>query len=63
MRWAGHVARMGDRRGVFRVLVGKLEGKRPLGRPKCRWDNIKMGLREVECEGMDWIELSQDRDR
>jgi len=64
MRWAGHVARMGDRRGVYRVLVGKSEGKRPLGRPRRRWeDNIKMNLYKVGCEVMDWIELAQDRDR
>ena len=64
MRWAGHVARMGERRGVFRVLVGKPEGKRPLGRYWRRWkDNIKMDLQEVGCGDMDWIELAQDRDR
>ena len=63
MRWAGHVARMGEGRGVHRVLVGKPEGKRPLGRPRRRWeDNIKMDLREVGVGG-DWIELAQDRDR
>ena len=55
---------MGERRGVYRVLVGKPEGKNLLGRPRCRWeDNIKMGLQEVGCEGMDWIKLDQDRDR
>ena len=51
---------MGERRGVYRVLVGKLEGKRPLGRPSHRWeDNIKMDLQEVGCGGMDWLELAQ----
>jgi hypothetical protein len=56
MRWAGHVARMGEKRGVYRVLVGKPEGRRPLGRPRRRWeDNIKMDLQEVGCRGMDWI--------
>jgi hypothetical protein len=64
MRWAGHVARMGEERGVCRVLVGKQEGKRPLGRPRRRCeDNIKANIQEVECRGMDWIELAQDRDR
>ena len=64
MRWAGHVARMGEERAVCRVLVGKPEGKRPLGRPRCRWvDNIRMDLREVGCGYMDWIGLAQDRDR
>jgi len=64
MRWAGHVARMGEERGVYRVLVGKPEGKRPPGRPRRRWvDNIRMDLQEVGCGYMDWIGLSQDRDR
>ena len=64
MRWVGHVARMGEGRGVHRVLVGKLEGKRPLGRPRRRWeDNIKMDLREMGWGCGDWTELAQDRDR
>ena len=64
MIWAGHVMRMGERRGVYRVLVGKPEGKKLLGRPRRRWeDNIKMDLQEVGCEGVDWIDLAQDRDR
>jgi len=64
MRLAWRVARMVERRGVYRVLVGKPEGKRPLGKPRYRWeDNIKMDLQEVGCGGMDWIELAQDRDR
>jgi hypothetical protein len=64
LRWAGHVARMGERRGAYRALVGKLEGRRPLGRPTRRWeDNIKIDLREVGWGGMDWINLAQDRDR
>ena len=64
MRWAGHVVRMGYMRGVYRVLVGKPEGKGPLGRPRHKWDdNIKMDLQEVGYGGMDWIVLVQDRDR
>ena len=64
MRWAGHVARIGEMIGVYRVLVGKTEGKRPLGRHRRRWEhNIKMDLQKVGFGGMDWIELAQDRDR
>jgi len=64
IRWAGNVARMGERRGMYRVLVGKPEGKRPLGRPTRRWeDNIKMDLQEVVCGYVDWIRLAQNRDR
>ena len=64
IRCAGHVARMGEGRGVHRVLVGKPEGKRPLGRPRCRLeDNIKMDLQEVGGSCGDWMELAQDRER
>jgi hypothetical protein len=64
MRWEGHVARMGEVRAVYRVMVGKPEGKRPLERPRCRWeDNIRMELEEVGCGCEDWIGLAQDRDR
>ena len=64
MRWAGHVARMGEGRGVHRVLVGKPEGKRPMGRPRRRCeDNIKMDLQEVGGSCGDWMELAQNRDR
>jgi hypothetical protein len=63
-RLAGHVARMGERRGAYRVLVGRPEGKRPLGRPRRRWeDNIKMDLREIGIDGESWIRLAQDRVR
>jgi hypothetical protein len=64
MRWAGHVARMGEDRGVHRVLVGKPKGKKTLGRPRRRWENnIKMDLQKVGGGGGDWMELAQDRDR
>jgi len=62
MRWAGHVARMGEGEVVCRFLVGRPEGKRPLGRPRRRWEDIKMDLQEVGCGGVDWIGLAQDRD-
>jgi hypothetical protein len=63
-KWAGHVARMGEGRGVYRVLVEKPEGKRPLGRPRRRWeDNVRMDLQEVGCGCEDWIGLAQDRVR
>jgi len=63
MRWAGHVARLGEGRDVHRVLVGKPEGKRPLGKPRRSWeDNIKITFREVG-DGVDWLELVHDRDR
>jgi hypothetical protein len=63
MRWVGHVAYLGESRGLYRVLVGKLEGRKPLGRPRRRCvDNIKVDLQEVGCEGMDWIDVAQDRD-
>jgi hypothetical protein len=61
MRWAGHVARMGEGRGVYRVLVGRPKGKRPLRRPRRRWkDNIEMDLREIGIDGVNWIRLAQD---
>ena len=64
LRWAVHVAVMGERRGVYRVLVGKPEGKRPLVKPRRRWeDNIKLDLRETGCGNMEWIDLAEDRDR
>jgi hypothetical protein len=63
MRWAGHVAQMGETKNAYRILVGKPEGKRPLGRPRRRWvDNIKIDLREIGWDGMVWIKLAQDRD-
>jgi hypothetical protein len=62
--WAGHVARLGEEKGVHRVLVGKPEGKKPVGRHRRRWvDNIKMGLQEVGGSCGNWMELAQDRDR
>ena len=64
MSWAGHVARMEEGRGVHKVMVGKTERKRQLGRPRRRWeDNIKMGIQEVGRGCGDWMELAQDRDR
>jgi hypothetical protein len=63
MRWTRHVARMGEKTGAYRILVGRPEGRRPLGRPGRRWeDNINMDLQEVGWVGMDWIELAQDSD-
>jgi hypothetical protein len=62
IRWVGHVAHMGEGRGVYMVLVGRPEGKRPLGRPRCRWeDNIKMDLMEIGINEANWIQLAQDR--
>jgi hypothetical protein len=62
MRWAGHVARMGEGRDVYRVLVGRPEGKRPLGRHRRRWkDHIKLNLREIGIDGLNWVQLAQDR--
>jgi hypothetical protein len=62
LRWAGHVAHMGEGRGVYRVLVGRPKGKKPLGRPRYRWeDNIKLDLREIGIDEANWIQLAQDR--
>jgi len=58
LRWAGHEAHMGEESGVYRVLLGKLEGRRPLGRPRLRWVDIRMALQEVGCGYMDWIGLA-----
>jgi hypothetical protein len=64
MRWAGHAALMGEKRNAYRILVGKPEGNRPRGRPRCRWmDSIKIDLREMGWDGVDWIDLAQDRDQ
>jgi hypothetical protein len=64
MRWARHVALMGEERKVYKVLVGKPEGRRPLGRPRRSWENgVRMDLREIGLLGVDWIRLAQDRDR
>jgi hypothetical protein len=64
MRWAGHVARMGEERNVYKALMGNPEGKRPLVRPRHRWeDGFRMDLREIGLESVDWIQLAQDRDR
>jgi hypothetical protein len=64
MRWAGHVARMGAKRNSYRILVEKSEENKSLGRPRRRWvNNIKMDLREIEWDGMEWVNLAQDRDR
>jgi hypothetical protein len=62
MKWAGHMAHMGEGRGAYRALIGRREGKRPLGRPRRRWeDNIKMDLREMGINGANWIRVAQDR--
>jgi len=64
MRWAGHIARKGEMRSIYKILVGKPEGKGPCGRHTCRWeDNIKIDLREKGLEGMDWIRLAQEGTR
>jgi hypothetical protein len=64
MRWARHVARMAAKRNAYRILVGKLEGRKSLGRPRCRWmDNIRIDLRETGCDGLHWVDLAQNRDQ
>jgi hypothetical protein len=64
MRWAGQVARLGTKRNAYRILMGKPEGERPRGRPRCMWvENIKMDLREIGWDGMDWIDMAQDMDQ
>jgi hypothetical protein len=64
MRWARHVARKGEKKSAYRILVGKPEGKRPLGRPRRRWmDNIRIDLREIEWKGMNWIDQAEDRNQ
>jgi hypothetical protein len=64
MRWAGHVAEMGDKRNAYRIMLGNPEGERPLGRPRRRWlGNIKMDLREIGWDGVDWIDLAQNKDQ
>jgi hypothetical protein len=64
IRWAGHVPRMGQLRNAYKIFIGKPEGKRSLERPRCRWeDNININLREIWLEGVDYIQLAQDRDR
>jgi hypothetical protein len=64
MRWPGHVAQIREKRNAYRIFVGKPERKGPLGRPRCRWvENIKIDLREKGWDGMDWIDLAQDRDQ
>jgi hypothetical protein len=64
MKWAGHVARMGEKRNAYRILVEKPEGRRPLERPRRRWvDNIKIDLREIGWDDVDWFDLAQERDQ
>jgi hypothetical protein len=64
IKWAGHVARMGETRNAYKIFLGKPEGKRPLGRPRRRWmDNIKMDLREIGWDGVDWMDMAQDRNQ